>query len=215
VAATFSNGAGAVVIRNLITMMKENRAYLSEVDGAIGDGDHGINMSKGFTMAGERITEEADFATALKTLGRTLLMEIGGSMGPLYGGFFKAMSKEVAGEEEIDAAAFGRMLEAGYAEIRKLGDAKVGDKTLVDALDPAVRSFQEAVNAGRGFGEALQEMSRAAEAGKDSTKDMVAKVGRSARLGERSRGVLDAGATSCYLILSSMADSIQPLLGAA
>jgi len=208
----FKNSNGRVIVENLIAMMKENRAYLSEVDGAIGDGDHGINMSKGFTMAGERIAEGADFATAMKTLGRTLLMEIGGSMGPLYGGFFKAMSKEVEGAQEIDAPAFGRMLEAGYAEIRKLGDAKVGDKTLVDALDPAVQAFQEAVKAGRGFDEALEEMSNAAEAGKDSTKDMVAKVGRSARLGERSRGVLDAGATSCYLILSSMAATIQSLL---
>jgi dihydroxyacetone kinase-like protein len=211
-AKSFADAKGKVVFDDLVAMMVENRAYLSEVDGAIGDGDHGINMSKGFKMAAERVADDAGFVGSIKTLGKTLVMEIGGSMGPLYGAFFKAMAKGGADKEQIDAATFAEMIESAYAQIQSLGNAKVGDKTLVDALDPAVQALKGALDSGKSFDEALDEMVAAAEKGKESTKDMVAKVGRSARLGERSRGVLDAGATSCYLILKTMAESIKKLL---
>ncbi len=209
----FANADGARIVLDLIDMMKENRAYLSEVDGAIGDGDHGINMAKGFTMAGERIEADGGFSEALKTLGRTLMMEIGGSMGPLYGGFFKAMAKTAADAQDITAELFGEMLQAAYGEITRLGNATVGDKTLVDTLDPAIGAYKGAIGDGKSFSEALEAMRAAAEQGKESTRDLVAKVGRSARLGERSRGVLDAGATSCWLILDTMAGSMQQLIG--
>lgn len=208
----FANAEGSKIVLNMIEVVKENRAYLSEVDGAIGDGDHGINMAKGFSMAGERIAAGSGFSEALKTLGRTLMMEIGGSMGPLYGGFFKAMAKAAGDAQEITAELLGQMLEAAYGEITRLGNATVGDKTLVDTLDPAIRAYKGAIDNGKSFSDALEAMRAAAEQGKESTRDLVAKVGRSARLGERSRGVLDAGATSCWLILDSMAGSIQELM---
>ncbi len=211
-AEAFSDAKGKVIFDELVAMMVENRAYLSEVDGAIGDGDHGINMSKGFKMAAERVADDAGFVDAIKTLGKTLVMEIGGSMGPLYGAFFKAMAKAGADKKEIDAPTFAAMIDDAYRQIQALGNAQVGAKTLIDALDPAVQAFRGAVDSGKSFSEALDEMVTAAEKGKDSTKDMVAKVGRSARLGERSRGVLDAGATSCFLILQSMAGSIKKLV---
>ncbi len=211
-AESFADAKGKVIFDDLVAMMVENRAYLSEVDGAIGDGDHGINMSKGFKMAAERVAEDAGFVDAIKTLGKTLVMEIGGSMGPLYGAFFKAMAKAGADKDQIDAATFAAMIEDAHQQIQALGNAQVGDKTLIDALDPAVKALKGAIDSGKGFSEALDDMVAAAEKGKDSTKDMVAKIGRSARLGERSRGVLDAGATSCFLILQSMAGSIKKLL---
>jgi len=122
------------------------------------------------------------------------------------------MAKAGAGKDAIDAAVFGAMLDQARASIQRLGEAKVGDKTLVDALEPAVAAFHAAVSSGASFAEALTAMSAAAEKGRDSTISLVARVGRSARLGERSRGMLDAGAASCCLILQSMARSMANLL---
>ena len=209
----FLNTAGSVIIEHVITTIQDNAAYLSEIDGAIGDGDHGINMNKGMTMCQEQLAgQEADMTTAIKTLGRILLMEIGGAMGPLYGTLFREMAKASQGKEQIDARVVLDMLKAAQTGVQELGNAKVGDKTLIDTLVPAIEAYESALNDSKSFQEALEELKQAAEAGKDSTKDLVAKVGRSSRLGERSRGVLDAGATSCWLILQAMADSIIPLL---
>ncbi|PIE31871.1 dihydroxyacetone kinase subunit L [candidate division KSB3 bacterium] len=212
---TFLNSNGAVIVHNIITVIQENAAYLSEIDGAIGDGDHGINMSKGMTMCQERLAgKEIDMTGAMKTLGRVLLMEIGGSMGPLYGTFFREMAKASQEKDVITPQIVLDMLKAALAGVQGLGNAKVGDKTLVDTMVPAIDAYEKAMNDGQNFQAALDTMKQAAEAGKDSTKDLVAKVGRSSRLGERSRGVLDAGATSCWLILKSMADSMIELLSA-
>ena len=209
----FRNADGKVIVENLITTIHENAAYLSEIDGAIGDGDHGINMNKGFTLCEERLADkDVDFSTALNTLGRVLLMEIGGSMGPLYGTFFREMAKVSKEQETIDAQGFSEMLRAAITGIQSLSKAKVGDKTLMDTLIPALERYDAALGEGKSFVDALQEMTAAAEAGKESTKDMVAKIGRASRLGERSRGVLDTGATSCWLILRSMATTITGLL---
>jgi dihydroxyacetone kinase-like protein len=208
----FANADAKEVLDDLVKTITENRAYLSEVDGAIGDGDHGINMSKGFKMAGERMSGEENLSEGLKIIGRTLVEEIGGAMGPLYGSVFKAMARTIKDAERVDAKAFEQMLSAAYEKIQDLGEAKVGDKTLVDTLDPALNAFREAREGGKSFSEALDAMREAAEKGKESTKELVARKGRAARLGERSKGVLDAGATSCWLILDSMAKSMQKLL---
>lgn len=197
---------GADLVRTLAATIRENAAYLSEIDGAIGDGDHGINMKKGFDLAESRLSAEVSLSEALSTVGRTLLMETGGAMGPLYGRMFKAMGSSIEGSPELTAEAFQKMLDAAVEAVQKLGNAKPGDKTLVDTLVPARELFHERISAGVSLEEALTTMSEAAERGKESTRDMVAKLGRSSRLGERSRGVLDAGATSCALILKTMAD---------
>lgn len=197
--------AGGVVLE-LVAAINANRAWLSEIDGAIGDGDHGINMSKGFSQAAAAIGDgSGGLAAALHTLGDTLLSGIGGSMGPLYGTFFLDMAATIKDAAEMDAALCGKMLHAGLAGVVDLGSAKVGDKTLLDALVPALAAYDAQLAAGGSFAEALAAMSAAAERGRDSTKDLVAKIGRAARLGERSRGVLDAGATSCCLILQTLA----------
>ncbi|HBE78578.1 MAG TPA: dihydroxyacetone kinase subunit L [Firmicutes bacterium] len=210
---SFLTDEGSLIVYDLIATIQNNKDYLSEIDGAIGDGDHGINMNKGFTICKERLAaQKVDLATALKTLGKVLLTEIGGSMGPLYGTFFIEMSKACDGKVNIDNQIFADMLKAALKGIQSLGNAKVGDKTLIDTLSPAVDTYVAAVNRGDSFERALQAMNTAAETGKESTRELVAKVGRASRLGERSRGVLDAGATSCYLMLSSMASSIEVLL---
>ncbi len=210
---SFTNQQGVVIVDAIIKVIQENAKYLSEIDGAIGDGDHGINMNKAVTQAEARLAgNTVDMTTGLKALSDIMMDDIGGSMGPLYGTFFRQMFRIIRNREEIDAETFTEMLSRALASIKDIGSAKVGDKTLLDTLEPAVLAFEAKRNAGEGFVSALTAMKTAAENGRDSTVDMVAKVGRSSRLGERSRGVLDAGATSCCLILWAMADSMIELL---
>ena len=212
---SFPSSEGRPVVLALIAAIQANAAYLSDIDGAIGDGDHGINMNKGFSLAAERLGEEpVGLSEGLNLLGDTLVTDIGGSMGPLYGMLFMDMGDACQGREVIDAATFQAMLDAALAAIQSLGEAQVGDKTLVDTLVPAREAFAASVAAGDDFAMALGKMAGAAEAGKDSTRDLVAKIGRASRLGERSRGHLDPGATSCYLLLQALADSSRALLGA-
>ena len=204
--------AGGVVL-DLVAAINANRAWLSEIDGAIGDGDHGINMSKGFSRAGETLASApGSLGHGFTVLGETLLDGIGGSMGPLYGTFFLDMAGVISAEGAMDAALFGRMLRAGLAGVQDLGAAKRGDKTLLDTLIPATDAFDAGVASGASFADALTAMASAGEAGRDATKDMVARIGRAARLGDRSRGTIDAGAASCSLILSNLADRLTARL---
>ena len=208
----FLNKDGRVVVDKLIVAIQTNKEYLSDIDGLIGDGDHGINMNKGFTICQERLEDGMGLTEALKTLGRVLMMEIGGSMGPLYGTLFNKMSRASKDEEMITRDVFGKMLSDARVGVSELGSAKVGDKTLMDVLIPADEAYKAAQAADKDFKGCLADMKAAAETGWQSTKDLVAKIGRASRLGERSRGVLDAGATSCNLILQTMADAIIELI---
>lgn len=210
--------SGALV-RELIDTIVANRQYLSEIDGLIGDGDHGINMAKGFTGCGTRLdalgATAQQLPAALAQLSQALMDDIGGSMGPLYGEFFAGFVTTLAPHPQLDAGLFGDALGAAVANVQRMGSAQVGDKTLMDTLVPALAAYREAQLAGAGFSSCLQALSAAAEQGRDSTKNLQARIGRSARLGPRSIGVLDAGATSCCLILQSMARSLQRQLDAA
>lgn len=206
---SFKNIYGKCVVEAMIKTIQDNADYLSEIDGAIGDGDHGVNMRKGFNLCAKELNgKELCFTDSLNVLGRVLMMEIGGSVGPLYGQFFRSMAKAGKGQEYITREIFLQMLNDALSGIQKIGGAKVGDKTLVDALVPAIKAYEEEND----FFTALKSMVVAAEKGKDSTKDLIAKLGRSSRLGERSRGYLDAGATSCFLLLKSMSNEITKLL---
>jgi dihydroxyacetone kinase-like protein len=208
----FNNTDGAVILTNLVRVIQDNKQYLSDIDGAIGDGDHGINMNKGFTLFAEQIrTAPVNFIEGLGVLSKILMTKIGGSMGPLYGFFFKSMAG-ACDSDTIDAQVFGRMITACKEGISKISPAKVGDKTLMDVLIPADEAYQAALKANKPFAECLDAMAAAAAQSRDATKDMVAKLGRSSRLGERSRGVIDAGAASCCLILQTIASSIKPIL---
>ena len=204
--ANFPNSQGRKLVLAQIQAIVDHKVYLSEIDGKIGDGDHGINMAKGFNLIKDRLADkEISLSDGLGLIGKTLMTEIGGSMGPIYGTFFIQMSLKSKNKPETDAPLFGEMLKAAREALEDLGGAKVGDKTLMDAVVPAQEAYQAAVDAGASLPEALNKMADAAEKGKDSTVDLVAKIGRSARLGERSRGVLDAGATSAALILQTFA----------
>lgn len=208
----FKNIEGSLALKQVIKTIQQNKDYLGMVDGEIGDGDHGVNMNKGFSMAGERIEDQHGFSDASKIIAEALMDDIGGSMGPLYGSFFKTLWRHSRNLEVIDASQYLEMLKAATASVMEIGGAKVGDKTLVDALEPAWVAFEKALDSGSAFEVALTESVKAAEVGRDSTKEMIAKIGRSARLGERSRGVLDAGATSSYLIIESMHTAIRGIL---
>ena len=210
---TFTNTAGSVIVDELILIIQKNKQYLSDIDGLIGDGDHGINMNKGFTMCREELDKNpGDLTHSLKTLAKILIMKIGGSMGPLYGKFFKALGLSLEGKEIIGIGDLGEALKAAVDAIASISPAKIGDKTLIDTLLPALTAYEMAQNEGKTFTEALEAMKIAAIEGRDSTKDMVAKLGRASRLGERSRGVLDAGATSCALILETIGTTTQGLI---
>lgn len=209
----FDNASSGDIVFSLADRIIENRAYLSEIDGKIGDGDHGVNMAKGFGMAAERIKgADMSLAEALDTLGTVLMTEIGGSMGPLYGVMFIQFAETIEKAAQIDASMFSAMLHNGLEGIQAIGSAKVGDKTLLDTLVPAIEAFDLANSDGKSFAESLNILVAAAEAGRDSTRDLVARIGRASRLGERSLGVLDAGATSCALILQALALGVEARL---
>lgn len=209
----FRNKDGKPILLAMVKAIQENKAYLGEVDGLIGDGDHGMNMNKGFTMFGERIEyQDISFSEGLDKLGTLLFTEIGGSMGPIYGTIFTDMAEAGESMDIIDTAGLAKMLQAGLNGLCSIVEAKVGDKTLVDTLAPSLEALQISATADSNLSTSLEQMKKAAAAGRDSTKDLVAKFGRSSRLGERSRGVIDAGATSCCIILTAMADGIQELI---
>lgn len=211
--SVLKNKNGREILLCMVKAIQANKQYLGDVDGLIGDGDHGMNMNKGFTMYGAQLgDEETTFSDGLFDLGTVLINKIGGSMGPIYGTVFMDMADKADDVEDITLTVFAQMLEAGLEGLYGIVDARPGDKTLVDTLYPALQAVKNAANEGKGFAEALDDMKTAAEKGKDSTKDLVAKFGRSARLGERSRGVLDAGATSCCIILQAMADGMKKVL---
>ncbi len=196
----------------LVAEMEANQQRLGEIDGAIGDGDHGVNMAKGFRLAGSRMGDRSlDLAQSFEIIGETLLSDIGGSMGPLYGTFFKEMAATIAAEPVLTPALFSTMLSAGTEAVIDLGGASPGDKSLVDVLVPARQAFDSARNQGHGFAQSLSAMETAADQGLESTRGMVARIGRAARLGERSRGHLDAGAASSAIILSTLGSELRRL----
>ena len=211
--SVFMNKDGRGILLAMVKGIQDNKQYLGDVDGLIGDGDHGMNMNKGFTLYEEQLgDDETTFSDGLFDLGNVLLTKIGGSMGPIYGTLLMGMSDAEDDEDEITLDLFAKMFEQGLSDLQEIVDAKVGDKTLVDTLAPATESLKKSAAEGKDFKEALEDMKAAAAAGRDSTINLKANFGRAARLGERSRGVLDAGATSCCIIITAMADGIEAVL---
>ena len=211
---TFSNDDGIKIVYAVIEAVKSNRVYLSEIDGAAGDGDHGINMNKGFSLAEEEINsrESASMSDGFLIISDVLVSKIGGSMGPLYGSFFRGLYSASRKSEIIDKNIMLSMLEKAYSNLSLLTDAKPGDKTLIDVLDPAVSAYKKSVEQNYDFKTCLENMISEADKGLESTKDMTARLGRSSRLGERSRGHLDAGAASCYIILHAITGTAVELM---
>lgn len=179
--ASFKNADAGIIVDQLIKTIQEQRDYLSEIDGKIGDGDHGINMNKGFTMCEDKLKGKTyNLSEGLSILGETLLDDIGGSMGPLYGMLFDEMAMACEDSEEIDAEVFGEMVTNAVEGLQEISPAKVGDKSLIDTLVPAKEAFIAAKEEGKEFAQCLEAMNEAAEKGWQSTKDLVAKIGRQA-----------------------------------
>jgi dihydroxyacetone kinase-like protein len=190
-------------------VLSENREYLTQLDSAIGDADHGANMDRGFRAVMLKMPEIADkdIGTALKTVGMTLISTVGGAGGPLYGTFFLQAGMKSAGKMELNLEDWTEALEAAVGGVVMRGKAVLGDKTMVDALTPAVEALKESLNGNVSIGKALQASADAAKQGMIDTIPMVARKGRASYLGERSAGHQDPGATSSYLILQAAADT--------
>ena len=187
-------------------VMEQNREYLTQLDAAIGDADHGINMDRGFKKVAEQLPTVADrdIGSILRGAGMALVSSVGGAAGPLYGTLFLRAGMAVQGKQELSPTDMGDLLQAGLAGVVERGRAQLGDKTMVDALAPGVEAFREAVGAGDDTTTALQRTVAAVEQGIKDTIPMVAKKGRASYLGERSIGHQDPGATSSYLILKAL-----------
>lgn len=196
-------------IKAVATVLNENKEYLTQLDAAIGDADHGANMDRGFKKVIEKMPEFADkdIGTVFKSVGMNLISTVGGAGGPLYGTFFLQMGMKSAGKMELNLEDWAISVEAGLAGVVMRGKAELGDKTMVDALTPAVDSLKQSVVEKQVLGLALVRSAEAAKAGMIATTPLVARKGRASYLGERSAGHQDPGATSSYLILKTAVDT--------
>lgn len=181
--------------------VSENRQMLTDLDSAIGDADHGINMDRGMTAAAAKSVESDDIGQLLKTVGMTLISTVGGSGGPLYGSFFMQAGNALAGVADLTAEAFLSALDAGIAGVQKIGRSEAGQKTMLDALIPARDAYAAACENGADISGALAAAADAAEAGRTATIPMLAQKGRASYLGERSIGHQDPGATSSAMLI--------------
>jgi phosphoenolpyruvate---glycerone phosphotransferase subunit DhaL len=198
-------------LRAVAASVAEQRDHLTELDAAIGDSDHGINLHRGFTAVVDALgqTSPAGPGAVLLTAGNTLVSKVGGASGPLYGTALRRMAKTLADTPAADARAVGDALQAAVDGIRALGGAQPGDKTMVDALEPAVRAYRDAVARGADLPQAVRSAVDAADEGRLATVDLQAKKGRASYLGPRSVGHEDPGAASSVLILQALAASLE------
>jgi len=196
-------------LRDLASTLHDNAAYLTELDSAIGDADHGSNMDRGFAAV-VAVMDETDFDSVdelMKKAGMTLVSKVGGASGPLYGTFFLRFGTALAGKE-ITAASVGEALRAGVGGVLARGKPELGDKTMYDAWAPALDAYDAAVAGGSDLTDALRAAADSAAKGRDATIPLVARKGRASYLGERSAGHLDPGATSTTLLLESAARTL-------
>jgi phosphoenolpyruvate---glycerone phosphotransferase subunit DhaL len=187
--------------------MAEHRQELVRLDTAIGDGDHGTNMNRGMQKAMEKLGGEqpADPGAVLKTVAMTLISSVGGAAGPLYGTLMLQMGNAMAGQDDVDLAGFAAAWQKALEGVRARGKAEPGDKTMVDALTPAVEALEQASDLDGGLTAAVQ----AAEQGMNATTPLVARKGRASYLGDRSAGHQDPGATSTYYLFKSAAEALS------
>ena len=202
--------ATRAVVEEMAAAMEENRRRLTKLDSEIGDGDHGNNMHRGFQAALERLNaaDPSTPADVLKAVSMALISKVGGAAGPLYGTAFLRASTALGSGEEISADDAAGALEAALGGIKQRGKAEVGDKTIVDALQPAVEAAKEAAGEGSVAG-VFRAAAGAAEEGAESTVPMTARRGRASYLGARAQGHQDPGATSTYLLLEAAARTLE------
>jgi phosphoenolpyruvate---glycerone phosphotransferase subunit DhaL len=196
-------------IKAVAGMIAENSSYLTELDSAIGDADHGANMERGFKAVINKLPEvsDKDIGTIFKTVGMTLVSTVGGAGGPLYGTWFLQAGMKTAGKMELTLADWTEALDASLSGIIMRGKAELGDKTMVDALTPAVNALKQAIEENKPLNAALKLSASSAQKGMEATIPLVARKGRASYLGERSAGHQDPGATSTYLMLNVAAET--------
>jgi dihydroxyacetone kinase-like protein len=194
-------------LRRFHDLVIKNQAELTELDSAIGDADHGINMVRGMSAVMQQLDgmHPADVNELLKTVAMTLVSSVGGASGPLYGTFFLRFERTTGSASELDLTALATGLGAGLAGIVERGKAERGDKTMVDALAPALDEMAAVINKGGDLAAAVIAARDAAAAGRDATLPLVARKGRASYLGERSAGHIDPGAASMSLLFDALA----------
>ena len=192
-------------------VLQENKTYLTELDSAIGDADHGTNMDRGFRKVMEKLPTVADkdIGNILKTVGMTLISSVGGASGPLYGTFFMRSGMAMAAKEELSDDDLFKLLQAGVEGILQRGRPNLEDKTMYDAWAPALEAMQAALSSGKGTTDVLATAVSAAEQGMKNTIPLQARKGRASYLGERSIGHQDPGATSSYLMLNALLETVN------
>jgi dihydroxyacetone kinase-like protein len=198
-------------IEGVAARIKTNRDYLVQLDSAIGDADHGINMDRGFTTVLEKLPTVADkdIGTILKTVGMTLVSTVGGASGPLYGTAFIRAGMALADRYELTPAEVVAALEAALEGIQARGKAQRGEKTMVDAIGPGIDVLKEAQASGEDFKSALSRAVAATEAGMKATIPMLATKGRASYLGQRSVGHQDPGATSAFYMAQVLLETVE------
>lgn len=196
-------------VRAYAAVVAENKEFLTQLDSAIGDADHGINMDRGMSAVVAKLDGQppGDIGALFKTAGMTLVSTVGGAGGPLYGTLFLQLGAATAGKEGLEASDWAAALDAAVTGVQARGKAELNDKTMVDALAPARDAFKAAVGDGASFADALRRSAEAAEEGMKATIPLVARKGRASYLGERSAGHQDPGATSSWLFLKTVADT--------
>ena len=198
------------MIRSAADKIRANRDELSKLDSAIGDGDHGTTIARAMGIA-EKVIEESEkkeLKGLLKDVGWGVMGVDGGATGPLLGSFLMGLNNGVGEKDVIDCSTLAVMFEAGLAGVRRQSKAQIGDKTMMDALLPAVDAIRQAADGGKSIKEALQNAAEAAENGAISTKDFQARFGRAKNLGERTIGCQDPGATSMALIFQGFLEGL-------
>lgn len=198
------------IITRIAEVIEENKDYLSELDQAIGDGDHGFNMARGFSSVTEKLKAEppVTIGEAFKSTAMALISNVGGAAGPLYGTFFLKMGISVGGKKEIDLESFVPAFKDGILGIQARGKAELGEKTMLDVLIPVSLFLENEAAAGKDGKSAFVSAVKHAEECMQNTKDIIATKGRASYLGERSRGHIDPGAASSYLIIKTVAEAL-------
>jgi dihydroxyacetone kinase-like protein len=207
----FTAAQAVAWVRASAAVVEENAAALTRLDAAIGDGDHGTNMNRGFKAALQRLEglQDEDLGGVFKAVGMALISKVGGASGPLYGSFYLALGRELGDATEVDDGRLAAALRAGYQGVVTRGKAQLEDKTMLDAWHPALEALDTALDSGEELGAALDAAEQAAESGMKATIPLVARKGRASYLGERSRDHQDPGATSTHLLVKALADVVN------
>lgn len=206
---------GAELVRILdgaAVTLEANKDYLCELDSEVGDGDHGVSITIGMRAARRALAELEDPTpeAAFRAVSEAFADEVGASIGPLYEAAFAAAADVTKGQDHIaDASTWAAILSSMASAMQTVGKAQVGDKTLIDAFVPAAEAARAASKSGAGVVETLDAASKAAWEGVEATKNLIPKLGRASRLGERARGFQDAGATSASLLLEALREGVK------